>query len=70
MLRLNLNQDAQWLDLGYGVRVLVVPMGTVMMIAAWRDPAIAALGDVIEELNNEDLVPVMAKALARIAIQY
>ena len=69
MLRLNLNQDVQWLDLGHGVRVLLEPMGTAMMIAARRDPTIAALGDEIEGLNNDDLALVMAKAVARIAIK-
>jgi hypothetical protein len=69
MLRLQLTNSPGWLDLGHGVRVLVEPMGTAMMIAARRDPAIAALGDEIEELNNDDLALVMAKAVARIAIK-
>ena len=69
MLRLQLTNSPGWLDLGHGVRVLVEPMGTAMMIAARRDPAIAALGDGIEELNNDDLALVMAKAVARIAIK-
>lgn len=69
MLRLQLTNSPGWLDLGHGVRVLVEPMGTAMMIAARRDPAIAALGDGNEELNNDDLALVMAKAVARIAIK-
>jgi len=69
MLRLQLTNTPDWLDLGYGVRVLVEPMGTAMMIAARRDPRVAALGDGFEELNNDDLALVMAKAVARIAIK-
>ena len=69
MLRLSLKNTPDWLDLGHGVRVLVEPMSTAMMIAARRDPQIAALGDAIEALNNDDLALVMAKAVARIAIK-
>jgi hypothetical protein len=69
MLRLNLSNTPDWLDLGHGVRVLVEPMGTAMMIAARRDPQIAALGDSMETLTNDDLALVMAKAVARIAIK-
>ena len=69
MLRLSLKNTPDWLDLGHGVRVLVEPMSTAMMIAARRDPQIAALGDGIEELNNDDLALVMAKAVARNAIK-
>jgi len=69
MLRLNLNSVPEWLDLCHGVRVLVEPMGTAMMIAARRDPRVTALGEGFEELNNDDLALVMAKAVARIAIK-
>ena len=68
MLHLNLSMGPEWLDLGHGVRVLVAPMSTAVMIAARRDPQIAALGDSMETLNNDDLALVMAKAVARIAI--
>ena len=68
MLRLNLSNTPDWLDLHHGVRVLVAPMSTAVMIAARRDPQIAALGDSMETLNNDDLALVMAKAVARIAI--
>lgn len=68
MLQLNLSIDPQWLDLGHGVRVLVAPMSTAVMIAARRDTRVAALGDQIDALNNDDLALVMAKAVARIAI--
>ena len=68
MLHLNLSMGPEWFDLGHGVRVLVAPMSTAVMIAARRDPQIAALGDSMETLNNDDLALVMAKAVARIAI--
>ena len=69
MLRLNLSNTPDWLDLGHGVRVFVEPMSTAVMIAARRDPQIAALGDSMETLTNDDLALVMAKAVARIAIK-
>ena len=69
MLRLQLTNAPSWLDLGHGVRVLVEPMSTAMMIAARRDPQIAELGEGIEQLNNDDLALVMAKAVARLAIK-
>ena len=68
MLQLNLTNTPEWLDLDHGVRVLVAPMSTAVMIAARRDPRVAALGDQIDALNNDDLALVMAKAVARIAI--
>ena len=68
MLRLQLTNSPEWLDLDHGVRVLVAPMSTAVMIAARRDPQITALGDQIDALNNDDLALVMAKAVARIAI--
>jgi len=49
--------------------VFVEPMSTAVMIAARRDPQIAALGDSMETLTNDDLALVMAKAVARIAIK-
>jgi len=69
MLRLNLSNTPDWLDLGHSVRVFVEPMSTAVMIAARRDPQIAALGDSMETLTNDDLALVMAKAVARIAIK-
>ena len=55
MLQLNLTNTPEWLDLDHGVRVLVAPMSTAVMIAARRDPRVAALGDQIDALNNDDL---------------
>ncbi len=37
MLRLNLTNEAQWLDLGHGVEILVAPMTTALMMAARKE---------------------------------
>ena len=42
MLRLNLSTEPRWLDLGHGVRLLVEPLTTAVMLAARSDPAIVA----------------------------
>ena len=42
MLRLNLSNEPRWLDLGHGVRVLVEPLTTAVMLAARSDPSILA----------------------------
>jgi len=47
MLRLNLSNEPSWLDLGHGVRLLVEPLTTAVMLAARSDPSIlAATADV------------------------
>lgn len=66
MLRLDLAREPRWLDLGHGVRVLVAPLSTSMMIAARRDVE-AAIVDA-EGADNEAIGAVMAKALARLAV--
>jgi len=65
MLKLDLKNEPEWLDLGYGVRVRLTPLTTAMMVAARSDPAIAALP---EEASDEESALVFAKALARNAI--
>jgi len=74
MLRLNLTQQAQWLDLGHGVEILVAPMTTALMMAARKEaqeqitvPKNAELSD--EGLDTDGIALAMAKAVARIAIQ-
>ena len=62
MLKLNLSNEAAWLDLGHGVRVFLAPLTTAMMVAARSDPTIAALP---EEATDEESALVFAKALAR-----
>ena len=40
MLRLNLSNEPRWLELGHGVRLLVEPLTTAIMLVARSDPAI------------------------------
>ena len=65
MLKLDLSNKPAWLDLGHGVRVLLGPLTTAMMVAARNDPAIAALP---EDATDEESALAFAKALARVAI--
>ena len=74
MLRLNLTNEAQWLDLGHGVEILVAPMTTALMMAARKEaqgqiavPEDAELSD--EGFDTDAIALAMAKAVARIAIQ-
>ena len=74
MLRLNLTQEAHWLDLGHGVEILVAPMTTALMMAARKE----AQGQITlpdapdtdaSDLDTDSIALAMAKAVARIAIQ-
>ena len=74
MLRLNLTHEAQWLDLGHGVEILVTPMTTALMMAARKE----AQGQITlpegldlseEDLDTDGIALAMAKAVARIAIR-
>jgi len=74
MLRLNLTNEAQWLDLGHGVEILIAPMTTALMMAARKEaqgqiavPEDAELSD--EGFDTDAIALAMAKAVARIAIQ-
>ena len=70
MLRLNLSNEPRWLDLGHGVRLLVAPLTTALMLAARSDPAIvAAAADAEDATPNDDLARVVAKAVARIVVK-
>ena len=70
MLRLNLSTEPQWLDLGHGVRLLVEPLTTAIMLAARSDPAIiAAAADAENSASNDDLARIVAKAVARIVVK-
>ena len=62
MLKLDLTNEPKWLTLGHGVRVLLGPLTTAMMVAARSDPAIAALP---EDATDEESALAFAKALAR-----
>lgn len=65
MIRLNLTATPQWLDLDPGLRLLVGPLTTALMVSARADPAIEALPD---GASQEALALAMAKAVARRAV--
>jgi len=65
MLKLDLSNKPAWLDLGHGVRVLLGPLTTAMMVAARNDPMVQALP---EDAPIDQTVLTFAKALARNAV--
>ena len=65
MIRLNLTATPEWLDLAPGLRLLVGPLTTALMVSARADPAIEALP---EGTTQEALALAMAKAVARCAV--
>ena len=65
MIRLNLTAAPKWLDLAPGLRLLVGPLTTALMVSARADPAIEALP---EGTSQEALALAMAKAVARRAV--
>ena len=65
MIRLNLTATPEWLDLAPGLRLLVGPLTTALMVSARADPAIEAL---LEGATQEALALAMAKAVARRAV--
>ena len=65
MIRLNLTATPEWLDLAPGLRLLVGPLSTALMVSARADPAIEALP---EGATQEALALAMAKAVARRAV--
>jgi hypothetical protein len=74
MLRLNLSHEAQWLELGHGVEILVAPMTTALMMAARKEAqgqiTLPDEPDVDDTaLDTDGIALAMAKAVARIAIQ-
>ena len=65
MIRINLSPEPQWLDLGHGVRLLLLPLTTALMVAARSDLAVRALA---ADASNDERAAVFAGALARRAI--
>jgi len=65
MIRINLSPEPQWLDLGHGVRLLLLPLTTALMVAARSDPAVRVLA---ADASNDERAAVFAAALARRAI--
>jgi hypothetical protein len=62
MLRLDLDPEPAWLDLGHGVRVRVLPCTTSIMASARSDPLVESVG---EDAPRDELALAMAKAVAR-----
>ena len=65
MIRINLSPEPQWLDLGHGVRLQLLPLTTALMVATRSDPAVQALDT---DASNDTRAAVFAAALARRAI--
>ena len=65
MIRIELSPEPQWLDLGHGVRLLLLPLTTSLMVATRSDPAVQ---DLEIEASNDSRAAVFATALARRAI--
>jgi hypothetical protein len=65
MIRLNLTATPDWLDLAPGLRLLVAPLTTALMVSARADPAIEAMP---ETATTEELALAMAKAVGRRAV--
>ena len=65
MIRLNLTASPEWLELAPGLRLLVTPLTTALMVSARADPAIEGLPD---GASQEELALAMAKAVARRAV--
>ncbi|SEO90165.1 hypothetical protein SAMN04490248_11589 [Salinihabitans flavidus] len=76
MLRLNMdNREPSWVDLGHGVRLLVEPLSTAVMLAARADPAVIAAAGTTADLEgaadpgrDETVAVIVAKAVARIVV--
>ena len=65
MIRINLSSEPQWLDLGHGVRLRLLPLTTALMVATRSDPAVQALE---AEASNDSRAATFAAALARRAV--
>ena len=65
MIRIQLSPDPQWLDLGHGVRLQLLPLTTALMVATRSDPAVQALE---ADAGNDARAAVFAGALARRAV--
>jgi len=65
MIRLQLSPDPQWVELGHGVRLQLLPLTTALMVATRSDPEIQSLE---AEASNDTRAAVFAAALARRAV--
>ena len=62
MIRIQLSPEPQWLDLGHGVRLLLLPLTTTLMVATRSDPGAQALE---AEASNDTSAAIFAASLAR-----
>ena len=65
MIRINLSPEPQWLDLGHGVRLQLLPLTTALMVATRSDTAVQ---DLAADASNDTRAAVFAAALARRAV--
>ena len=65
MIRLLLSPDPQWLDLGHGVRLQLLPLSTALMVATRSDYKVQSLE---ADASNDSRAAVFAAALARRAV--
>jgi hypothetical protein len=65
MIRIDLSPEPQWLDLGNGVRLKLLPLTTALMVATRSDPAVH---DLDPESSNDARAAIFAGALARRAV--
>lgn len=65
MIRLDLDPQPYWLDIVPGVRFRLAPVGTAVITAARRDPAVMALP---EDAPDEQAALAMARAIGAVAI--
>ena len=65
MIRLELSPEPQWLDLGHGVRLKLLPLTTALMVATRSDPAVQ---DLDPEASTDARAAIFAGALARRAV--
>ena len=61
MIRINLSPEPQWLDLGHGVHLQLLPLTTALMVATRSDPAVLGLD---AGASNDTRAAVFATALA------
>ena len=69
MIRLDLNREPHWLDLGHGVRVHVRPCTTALMMAARADVQRSALPSTNETQAAGERTAALVKALGRLGVQ-
>ena len=65
MIRIQLSPEPQWFELGYSVRLQLLPLTTALMVATRSDPAVQ---DLAADASNDSRAATFAAALARRAI--